>query len=149
MFARVLGPFMVIVGLTAILRSSHMRSLVSEFAASALWAWVAGAFVLLGGLIVVSLHQYWHGLAAIIVSVIGWLFVLRGVLLLAFPDTFVSLANNMMDATGWWMAACIVFVLIGLYLGYVGWVHEPHLHMPHMPHSTHASHEAGHMTPSA
>jgi hypothetical protein len=123
-FARVLGPFLVIVCVTAVLRTSNMRTLVSEFTASSLWAWVAGAFVLLGGLVIVALHQYWRGVAAVIVSALGWLVVLRGVFLLAFPDTFASLADNMIGAEAWWKAICIVFALIGLYLIYVGWMPE-------------------------
>jgi hypothetical protein len=122
MFARVLGPFLVIVDVTAVLRSSHMRGLLSEFTANAVWSWVAGAFILLGGLIVIALHQYWRGAAAIIVSLLGWLVALRGLFLLAFPDTFMSLANKMIDAQVWWQALCIVFAAIGLYLSYVGWM---------------------------
>jgi hypothetical protein len=125
MFARVLGPFLVIVDLTAVVRTPDMRKLVSEFSANSLWSWVAGAFVLLGGLIVVALHQYWRGVAAIIVSVVGWLVVLRGLLLLAFPGIFVSIANNMIGAEAWWRGLCIAFAAVGLYLTYVGWVPAP------------------------
>lgn len=121
MFARVLGPFLVIVDVTAVARTSDMRGLLSEFEASSVWSWVAGAFILLGGLIVVALHQYWRGAAAIIISLVGWLVVLRGLFLLAFPDTFVSIANSMIDVQAWWQAVCIAFAVVGLYLTYVGW----------------------------
>jgi hypothetical protein len=121
-FARVLGPFLVIVDVTAVLRASEMRTLLKDFTANSLWTWVAGAFVLLGGLVIVALHQYWHGAAAIIVSVLGWLVVLRGLLLLAFPEVFVSVGNAVIDATAWWKAACLAFALVGCYLTYVGWV---------------------------
>lgn len=124
MFARVLGPFLVIVDVTAVVRASDMRGLVSEFAANSLWPWVAGAFILLGGLIIIALHQYWRGAAAIIVSLVGWLVVLRGLFLLAFPQTFVSMANHMIGAEAWWRAVCIAFALVGLYLTYVGWAPE-------------------------
>ncbi len=122
LFARVLGPFLVVVDITAVARTSDMRAVLSEFAANPLWAWVAGSFVLLGGLTIVALHQYWRGAAAIIVSLVGWLVVLRGVLLLAFPQTFVSIANSMTGTEAWWRVLCIAFALVGLYLTYVGWI---------------------------
>ncbi|ORA78644.1 hypothetical protein K3U93_24080 [Mycobacterium malmoense] len=125
MFARVLGPFLVIVDVTAVARASDMQSLLSQFEANSLWTWVAGAFVLIFGLIIVALHQYWRGAAAIIVSVLGWLVTLRGLLLFAFPQAFVSVANNMIGAQGWWVTLCIVFALVGLYLTYVGWGPAP------------------------
>ena len=123
LFARVLGPFLVIVDITAVAaRPSDMRAVLSEFVANPLWAWFAGSFVLLGGLTIVALHQYWRGPAAIIVSLVGWLVVLRGVLLLAFPQTFVSVANSMTGSEAWWRVLCIAFALVGLYLTYVGWI---------------------------
>lgn len=121
MFARVLGPFLLIVDIVAVVRATDMRALLSEFTANSMWSWVAGAFVLLFGLIIVAAHQYWRGPAAIIVSVLGWLVVLRGLFLLAFPEAFVSVANSVIGAQAWWVAFCIGFAVVGLYLTYVGW----------------------------
>jgi vacuolar-type H+-ATPase subunit I/STV1 len=125
MLSRALGPFLVIVDATAVARASDMQTLLSQFEANSLWTWVTGAFILLFGLIVVAVHQYWHGAAAIIVSLLGWMITLRGLLLFAFPQTFVSVANSMIGAQAWWVAACVVFALVGLYLTYVGWAPVP------------------------
>jgi hypothetical protein len=125
MFSRVLGPFLVIVDLTAIARASDMEKLLSQFEANSLWTWVTGAFILVFGLIIVAGHQYWRGAAAIIVSVLGWLVTLRGLLLLAFPKAFVSVANSMIGAQAWWIALCVAAALVGLYLTYVGWAPAP------------------------
>lgn len=59
--------------------------------------------------------------AAIIVSLPGWLIVLRGPLLVAFPHVFVSVATGMIDRQAWWMTLCVVFAMVGLHLSYVGW----------------------------
>ena len=52
LFARVLGPFLVIVDATAVARASEMQTLLSQFEANSLWTWVTGAFILLFGLTV-------------------------------------------------------------------------------------------------
>lgn len=135
LFARVLGPFFVIVDVIAVLRTSDIRGVLSEFEANSLWAWVIGGFALLGGLTMVALHQYWRGAAAIIVSVVGWLVVLRGVLLLAFPNAFVSLANAMVGAETWWRVLCIAFAFVGLYLTYVGWIQGTNRSTSRAPHA--------------
>lgn len=122
MFARVVGPFLATVTATAAVRASDMRTLLSEFEENPLWAWVAGAFILLFGLVAIALHQQWQGAAAIIVSVVGWLVALKGLFLMVFPHTLISVANTAIDATGWWRAGFVVFALIGLYLTYVGWM---------------------------
>jgi hypothetical protein len=124
MFARVLGPYLVVITLTAVARSSQMRTLASEFGANPVWAFVTGAFILLSGLIVVALHQYWRSAAAIIVSVLGWMTAVKGLALLAFPQTYISTVNSAVDAV-WWRVGFVVIALVGVYLTYVGWVHVP------------------------
>jgi hypothetical protein len=121
LFARALGPFLVIADATAVARASDMQRLLSQFEANSLWTWVTGAFILLLGLFVVAAHPYWRGAPAITVSLLAWLITLRGLLLFAFPQVFVSAANGMIGEQGWWVAACVIFGLVGLYLTYAGW----------------------------
>ena len=101
MFARVIGPFLVIVTATAVGRASDMRTLLSQFGANSVWPWVTGAFVLLSGLVVIALHQCWRGTAEVIVSVLGWLTAVKGLFLMTLPHTYLSAANSAVGATGW------------------------------------------------
>jgi uncharacterized membrane protein len=125
MFARVLGPYLVIVTATAMARCTQMRTLATEFGANSVWPYVTGAFILLSGLIVVALHPYWRGAAAIIVSVLGWMTTAKGFFLMAFPASYISAVNSALDAGNWWMAGFTVIALVGLYLIYVGWIAAP------------------------
>ncbi len=134
MFARVIGPYLAIIAATVALRPTDMRSLLSGFEADSVWSWMTGAFILLFGLMVIAFHPYWRGVAAIIVSAVGWLVTAKGLFLVAFPSTYFSMADSAIDATGWWRVGAVVEVLIGLYLAYVGW-------MPKRSHAT--SQEAG------
>jgi hypothetical protein len=122
MFARVMGPYLAIIAGTAALRPTDMRAMLSGFESDPLWSWITGAFILLFGLVVIALHPYWRGTAAIIVSVLGWVVAVKGLLLVAGSHTYFSMANGAVDAMGWWRAGAAVEVLIGLYLAYVGWV---------------------------
>ncbi|WP_179466857.1 hypothetical protein [Mycolicibacterium vinylchloridicum] len=125
MFARVLGPFFTLIPVAGLARAAEMPQLLSEFTASAVWPWVTGAFILAGGIAIVAFHQIWRGLAAIVISVLGWLLVVRGLVLIAFPDVFASLADRMIGATAAWTAGFVVMALIGVYLTYVGWKPAP------------------------
>jgi hypothetical protein len=121
MFARVLGPFLDIVPLAAALHAPQMHALLADFGANPLWPWVVGAFVLLLGLVVVALHTSWSGPAAVIVSAVGWLMVLRGVLLLTFPAVFMTAADAVIGTNLVWRVGYLLLALVGLYLSYVGW----------------------------
>ena len=120
-FARVLGPFFVIVATTTVARASDMRTLLSDFEANAAWPWVTGAFLLLASLVIIALHQYWRGAAAITVSVVGWVLALRALILMAFPHAFMAAADAAIRVGALWVSVDIFIGLVGLYLTYVGW----------------------------
>ena len=85
-FARVIGPWLVIVPGIIVLRASEMGALASEFFKSGLFVWFAGALLLFGGLLIIAFHQYWSNVAAVLISLFGWILALRGVVLMAAPD---------------------------------------------------------------
>ena len=121
MFARVIGPYFLIVPITAAMRAPQMQALLADFEASPVWAWFGGAITLLMGLVVVALHPYWTDPPAVIVSALGWLMVLRGVLLLAFPAALLSAANALIGTSAAWRIAYLALAILGLYLTVVGW----------------------------
>ncbi|MGV0596715.1 hypothetical protein [Mycolicibacterium porcinum] len=120
-FARVLGPYLIIASLAAMIHMSDMPTLLTEFGSNAVWPWVTGAFVLIAGLTVIALHQYWRGAAAAVVSVLGWLTALKGLCLLVIPQQYLSFGDSVVNAKGWWLTMLGLMALVGLYLTYVGW----------------------------
>lgn len=125
MFARILGPYLVIAPLTGALRAPQMQTLLSDFQADPLWSWVVGAFVLLFGLTVVAMHNVWTNPPAVIISLLGWLIVLRGALLMAFPAAFVSAADAVIGTGPVWRIGFVGLAAVGLYLSFVGWRPRP------------------------
>jgi len=123
MFARVLGPFFMIVPTTVAVRGAYMHTLFDEFKANPMWPWLYGAILLIAGLIIIAFHQYWRSPAAIIVSVVGWFLAIRGLLLLTVPRAYAA-AGNALYSSGaialiWVLFACLASA--GVYLTYVGW----------------------------
>jgi uncharacterized protein YjeT (DUF2065 family) len=120
-FARVIGPWLVIVPGIIVLRASGMGALASEFFKSGLFMWFAGELLLFGGLLIIAFHQYWSNLAGILISLFGWILALRGLVLMAAPELYERAAMSM-DAIPLVRIIFGVLVAIGLYLTYVGWI---------------------------
>jgi hypothetical protein len=124
-FARVIGPFMVIVaGIITVRAPSMATELVAFFENPAL-VWVTGSMMLLGGLLIIAHHQYWSSLAAILISLFGWFVALRGLALLVAPQLYArggTAALNIMPIV---QIGFGVLVLIGLWLTFVGWIAKP------------------------
>lgn len=124
-FARVIGPWLVIVPGLVMLREPEMGTIAAAFFSNPALVWFAGGLMLFGGLLIVAFHPYWSGLAAVIISAFGWLLMLRAVAVLAAPTLFEQAA---MVSAGAAMTVRLIFgllVVAGLYLTYVGWLARP------------------------
>jgi hypothetical protein len=121
-FARVIGPWLVIVPGIIALRAPDMGTLASGFFENPLIVWFAGAQLLFGGLLIIAFHQYWSSAAAIVISLFGWFLALRGAVLLAAPQLIERGAVVSLPLV---QAGFGAAVLIGLWLTYVGWIAKP------------------------
>jgi hypothetical protein len=127
MFARAFGPFFVLVpSIIAVRASTQMPILFHAFASDPIWQWAFGAILLLWGSVIIAFHQYWHGAAAILVSLLGWFLAIRGILILAVPNLY-NAAGNVLEQSAIPVVRAIFggLALVGLYLTYVGWVAKP------------------------
>ena len=128
-FARVLGPFLAVVAAISALRAGSLGELLSSFSADPMWPWVLGALLFASGLFVVAFHQYWRGVAAVLVSLFGWFLLLRGFALLATPQLVVQGAQAATEtsspAVGVVRVGFGLLAVCGLYLSYVGWLKKP------------------------
>jgi len=123
-FARVIGPWLVIVPGIVVLRAPDIGALASDFFKSDLFVWFAGALLLFTGLLIIAFHQYWSSAAAALISLFGWILVLRGLVLMAAPELYERAAIVMQGVT---VVRSVfgVLVAIGLYLTHVGWLAKP------------------------
>jgi len=118
-----MGPWLVIVPSIIVLRIAGMNALAADFFKSDLFVWFAGALLLFGGLLIIAFHQYWSSVAAVLISLFGWILALRGLVLMAAPDLYERAATSM-DIPLVRLVFGVLFA-IGLYLTYVGWLAKP------------------------
>jgi hypothetical protein len=123
-FARVMGPFLVIVPSIVAVRAPDMDALASAFFESDLAVWFTGAGLLFGGLAIIAFHQYWSSVAAVLISLFGWVLALRGLVLLIAPGLYERAAVAM-DSAPLIRLIFGAIVAMGLYLIYVGWLAKP------------------------
>jgi hypothetical protein len=123
-FARVIGPWLVIVPGIIVARASGMAALASDFFNSDLFVWFAGALLLFVGLLIIAFHQYWSSVAAVLISLFGWILALRGFVLMADPALYQR-AAVVADSIVVVRLIFGILIAIGLYLTYAGWIAEP------------------------
>ena len=87
------GLYMVAAGIGLLTDRDSYPKMLNEFRDNTALGYVTGAFVLALGAAMVSLHNFWTGPLAIIVSVIAWWTLIKGFCLLAIRNQFLRLAD--------------------------------------------------------
>lgn len=82
--------------------------------------YISGFLSLLFGMVLVNYHNTWTADWTTIITVIGWMALIKGVALIAFPNV-VNIFKPMVKAKN--MKVMILFTLIlGLVFGYLGFI---------------------------
>jgi len=97
--ARLMGPILLVIGIGMafglMMEGAGYSNVLKEFIANRALIFLTGVLALLAGVAIVNVHNVWVPDWRVIVTVLGWLLVLRGVMLLVFPLTVRS------SATAW------------------------------------------------
>lgn len=123
--ARIAGPLLLLTGVAIALRRERIPAVIEGFAADPALSFTTGVFTLMVGLIVIAVHQKWGGVTQVVISVLGWLFAIRGAVLLFAPEDAVALAQFALrqGSVGVGVGGAIA-ALIGLYLTLIGYARK-------------------------
>lgn len=120
MLSQVLGLFLVIVGLSIMVRKQYFVPVVGAFVEDRLTRMLMGIFELLAGLFLVVNHADWSSLAAGIISTIGVVLVAEGTAYLLLPDRAMVWVIRTFNVKAWYVAGGTLSVLLGAYLIFFG-----------------------------
>src|SRR5271165_5565680 len=85
---------------------------------------LSGMLSFVAGLAIVRAHNRWAWSWPLIVTVVGWLFILGGLVRLLFPTWLAGVAGGLGRSTGVLLAEAIVFLLVGAFLSYKAYGRE-------------------------
>jgi len=118
--SRLIGPVMVVAGLSTLLNRQTFRSMIEDFLANRGLMFLAGLMVMLSGLAIVLTHNIWTPDWRVVVTLFGWLLVIAGAIRILEPPflyagarAFLSHAAMPPIAGLIWLAIGIVFCLLG------------------------------------
>lgn len=120
--ARVIGPLMLIIGAVVIARAGAMVMLIPAILGDGPLTFITGIFTLICGLVVIAAHHHWNSAAAIAISLLGVLSIVRGVTLLFAPSLLTGLVHQVLNLGPGAIVAGIVALIIGAWLSFVGWL---------------------------
>src|SRR5690348_16830057 len=118
--ARALGLFLLVFGIGAALRADTLQLLIPAFFQDGALVFVTAVFGMAAGAAMVAAHNRWSGgLAALFITIFGWVTFLRSALLLLAPPVLAAIATNVARTEILPLIAGIVAALIGAWLIFV------------------------------
>ena len=120
--AQVIGVYMLVGSLSGLLYPARMQKAMAEFSKSYILPVFDGALALIVGLLIVLTHNVWEGLAATLITLVGWIAVIEGLAMFLLPQETMMRFAERLGSKSATSAFCVIGVIIGGYLVYYGFV---------------------------
>lgn len=119
--AGIIGPVWAIVGLSILLNRSQYMTMINDFMEEPATAYVGGLMALVAGLALVQGHNLWVADWRVLITIVGWAGLIKGISILLFPKMmpgYVKLfTGNPMVLT----VMSVIIIPVGLWLTWIGW----------------------------
>jgi uncharacterized membrane protein HdeD (DUF308 family) len=83
--AKLIGPILLVVGIGLILNAASYRSLADEFLKSPALIFLSGWLTMPAGLAIVLTHNVWAADWRVLITLLGWVGIVAGVIRLSLP----------------------------------------------------------------
>ena len=82
--AVLMGTTLVILGIT-VFNKPYFNAVMTDLANSKGLVWITGLITFVMGMVIVALHNVWSADWRVIITLLGWLTVIKGAVIVLFP----------------------------------------------------------------
>jgi hypothetical protein len=119
--ARLIGPLFLVMGFGMLIEGDTVRALSQEFLSNISLIYLAGMLTLVAGLAIVNAHNLWVANWRIIITILGWLSVIGGVIRLLVPGKVQALGAGMISHPHAMIIGGAVILVLGAILTWTGY----------------------------
>ena len=119
--AKLIGPVFAAIGIGMLLNAPIFHILAEQFLSSYALIFLAGLLTLTAGIALVLAHNVWEPDWRVIITIIGWLGVIGGVVRIVAPDWVVKIGGAVIGHGEAFMVAGFTVLVLGGVLSYFGY----------------------------
>lgn len=119
--AQLIGPLLLVMGVGILVRPQHWRAMAKEFIASPALIYLAGVLAFVPGLAIVLSHNVWTADWRIVVTALGWLALVGGIVRLLLPQQVQAMGRAMIERPAVLTSGAIVMLALGALLAFFGY----------------------------
>lgn len=117
---KVMGIYLIIVNLAMLVNMQQFASLISNLNNDAPLMFVSGFIALIVGLLAVVSHNVWQWSWRVIITILAWLILIKGITILFYPSVIRNLSLSFIQNQGFAYGTIIVDFVLGITLCYFG-----------------------------
>ena len=118
MIAGLMGPTLLAIGIAMLVNARHFPEMAKQIGNDPGLIFVSGILLLVAGLAIVRVHNVWSGGWRVVVTVLGWLAVISGILRMLLPFWAASIASSLGQSSTPIIIGALVPLLVGAFLSY-------------------------------
>lgn len=117
--AQVIGLYLFLVSLAMLVHQQRFKKSMSDLLGSVAMINLTGLVMLVVGLLIVVDHNIWIPDWPVIITIIGWILLLQGLMRLFVPDAFIKMSKDLQGKVVFTLG-CWVRLFVGIYLIWAG-----------------------------
>ena len=118
--ARFFGLFLVIIAFALLINRKRFPDVARSFVENPALLVFSGFLTLVLGLLAVLVHNVWVADWRVIITILAWLTLFKGIVRLWFPDMVRGFASRVNDS--WALYSALFSLFVGAYLLYQGFL---------------------------
>ena len=119
--AKVIGIVFIVLSLGIFKNQRLFLSLVKKFLENSVLMFMTGFWDLLLGLLIVVSHNVWVKDWPVIITIFGWIIVIRGILRIIFPEYVLKAFRFIQEYFHWILrVVSVILFCLGVYLTFFG-----------------------------
>ena len=120
--ARLMGPTFVAIALGILINLGMYESMIVEALHTGVLFYLSGLLSLLAGLAIVNLHNMWCADWRVIITILGWLMTIGGIIRIAVPQIAVTIGANIYGGRASTIVAALIIGTLGAFLSFKGYL---------------------------
>ena len=118
--AQLLGVVLFVLGFGFICNAGHYKKMYAAMMKDEGLLWIVSILVLSVSTALVLKHNVWESNWVVLITIVGWLGLLKGFLLAIFPRQMVSMSANVLKSATLFRVAGVFYMILGGALLYFG-----------------------------
>ena len=117
---QLIGLVYIAFGLGTIINKTCYQSIIDEFLRSLPFMFLNGMLALTVGFLIIRYHNTWTCSWSLVVTIFGWLALIKGVLILALPRVMIRFSRTIFKGTTSFLIPGTIILLFGIFIALLG-----------------------------